>query len=366
MHNRTGLYELHLQAHAKIVEFAGWDMPLHYGSQLEEHLAVRNSAGIFDVSHMTIVDIQGPDVKKFLQRLLANDVAKLTQPGNALYTCMLDERGGILDDLIVYYIDPNEYRLVVNAATGEKDLNWMSLQAELGNFDLEIVYRDDLAMLAVQGPNARAAVLECLHPNIAAFAAQLKPFQFHIEKYDEQLLVARTGYTGEDGFELMLPHDAACEFWQNVLRYKVRPIGLGARDTLRLEAGLNLYGTDMDETVTPYESNLAWTVAITAEPRDFIGRDALIAQKNAGGYDRLTGIIVPGRVVLRHGQTVQFPDGVTGVVTSGTFSPTLQCGLGFVRVPAAAGANGVIVVRNKEHAVQLVKPPFVRFGKQVF
>jgi aminomethyltransferase len=363
MSNRTGLYDLHLKAHAKIVDFAGWDMPLHYGSQLEEHLFVRTSAGIFDVSHMAIVDIKGSGVKAFLQFVLANDIAKLKEPGQALYTCMLNERGGILDDLIVYYFAPEYYRLVVNAGTTAKDLEWLKHQAHANDFKVNIEQRADLSMLAVQGPKARASVLEMLSSDIATRAADLKPFHFCHEK---ELLIARTGYTGEDGFELMLPHDDAREFWQNITKYGVKPIGLGARDTLRLEAGLNLYGTDMDESVTPYESNLAWTVALTDENRKFMGREALVAQKALEFHDRLTGIVAQGRVVLRHGQTVQFAGGLTGVITSGTFSPTLQCGLGFVRVPAQVGETGVVMIRNKEYPVDLVKPPFVRFGKKVF
>lgn len=354
MANKTALYTKHLEAHGKMVDFAGWDMPLHYGSQIEEHHHVRRNAGMFDVSHMTVVDVTGKQVKDYLRYLLANDVAKLTVAGRALYSCMLNEQGGIIDDLIVYYHTDDHYRLVVNAATRAKDLAWLQKQA--AKFAVTIKERDDLAMIAIQGPEARAKAAAVLPAEWCDKIANLKVFH---SIFQDDWTVARTGYTGEDGLEIILPQQEAADLWQRLLDNDVRPCGLGARDTLRLEAGLNLYGLDMDETTTPLESNLEWTVAWEPAERDFIGRKALTEQKQQGVQRRLVGLILDDRRVLRSHQAVQIAELGAGEVTSGTFSPTLGLSIAFAKVPVATGDSGTVDIRGKILPVRVVKPPFV-------
>lgn len=355
MADRTPLYDAHLRAGARMVDFGGWDMPINYGSQIEEHHAVRQGAGVFDVSHMTIVDLDGERSREFLSRLLANDVAKLQQPGKALYSCMLNEQAGVIDDLITYYMGPTRYRMVVNAATREKDLAWIRRQA--ADFDVKVTERSELAMIAVQGPAARDAVLHLLDDEDAARAGALGPFQ---AVNVAELFVARTGYTGEDGFEVAMPPAVADDWWERLLAAGVSPCGLGARDTLRLEAGMNLYGQDMDESVTPLQSGLAWTVAMKDE-RDFIGRAALAAQREAGVPDKLVGLVLEDRGVLRHGQRVVTPEG-DGALTSGTFSPTLHKAIGLARIPAKAEGRCQVDIRGKLLEARIVRPPFARNG----
>lgn len=361
MPKHTPLYAQHQQANAKLVDFAGWEMPLHYGSQLEEHHYVRREAGIFDVSHMAVVDIQGEQGRDFLRYLLANDVHRLAQPGKALYSCMLNEQGGIIDDLIVYYVTPQHYRLVVNAGTREKDLAWIKKHAQ--NFAVTIQERSDLAILAIQGPQIpeKTAVLfdAAKKPLIDA----LKPFHF-VQFQD--WFIARTGYTGEAGFEIILPADQAAQFWQTCLNTGIHPCGLGARDTLRLEAGLNLYGSDMDETTTPLESNLAWTVMFEPADRNFIGRNALEQQQKQGVQRILVGLALEERGVLRNHQHVIVEGIGEGEITSGSFSPTLGHAVALARVPANIGSHTHVAIRDKLVAVRVVKPPFVRHGKKVF
>jgi aminomethyltransferase len=341
-----------------MVPFAGWDMPLHYGSQLEEHHSVRRGAGMFDVSHMAVVDLEGEDTGPFLRRLLANDVARLRIPGKALYSCMLQERGGVLDDLILYYLRQDWYRMVVNAATTDKDLAWM--QAQAADFNLRIHRRPDLAMLAVQGPHARVATLPLLPAGLREPAAQLQPFNATSQG---DWFVGRTGYTGEDGFELMLPGEAAPGFWQTLLAVGVRPCGLGARDTLRLEAGMNLYGTDMDETVSPLECGLAWTLAWEPVERAFIGRAALEAQREQGDLPRFLGLLLEGKGVLRNHQPVLAEGEPIGEITSGGFSPTLQRSIALARLRGTPVPRYEVEIRGRRLPVRLVKPPFVRNGR---
>lgn len=361
MINRTVLYEQHQQQGAKLVDFAGWDMPLHYGSQIEEHHQVRRDAGMFDVSHMAAVDVIGEQATDYLRYLLANDVAKL-QPGKALYTCMLNQAGGIIDDLIVYYLKPNSYRLVVNAGTRQKDLAWLNKQAN--TFTVEITERTDLAIIAVQGPKARDKTQQAFTIEQQKVAFELTPFSC-IEH--ENWLIARTGYTGEDGFEIMLPTASAVHFWQALLKAEIKPCGLGARDTLRLEAGLNLYGSDMDETTSPLESNLAWTVAFEPKERNFIGRKALEEQKQLGIQRCLTGLVMTEKGVLRSHQKVIVHGVGEGEITSGTFSPTLGHSIALARIPAASiGHDCDVVIRDKSVPVRMVKPVFVRNGSKVF
>lgn len=354
MSKKTALYEQHVVAGGKMVDFAGWEMPIHYGSQLNEHYYVRQEAGIFDVSHMTIVDLQGPDAEKYLRYLLANDVAKLKAPGKALYTCMLNEQGGIIDDLIVYFVRQDCYRLVVNAAPRDKDIAWINKQSK--GFNIVITPRTDLAILAIQGPNARQKVNPLLPHSFLSAIGTLNNFHF---LWHDDWLVARTGYTGEDGYEIMLPNGLVQDFWSAVLATGVKPCGLGARDTLRLEAGLNLYGSDMDENTSPLESNLSWTVAFEPEERNFIGRQALEKQEI---HYKLVGLLLAERGVLRSRQQVVLADGSKGVITSGTFSPTLSRGIALARVPANIGDTCQIDMRGKLLPVYVVKPPFVRNG----
>ena len=355
---RTPLAEEHIAAGARMVDFGGWDMPLAYGSQIEEHHAVRQDAGMFDVSHMLNVDVTGPDAFAFLQRLVANDVAKLTVPGKALYSCMLNPQGGVIDDLIIYFFAADEWRVVVNAGTADKDVAWMQRVKQAGAFDVTIAPRRDLAMVAVQGPNARAKVWAA-RPAWQAASEPLTPFV--AARVGDDTLVARTGYTGEDGFEIVLPAAEVVQLWRDLIAQGVRPAGLGARDTLRLEAGMNLYGQDMDEETSPYEAALAWTVSLD-EGRDFIGRDVLEAQKSAGTARQMIGLVMDEKGVLRHGQTVTTASG-QGEILSGTFSPTLAKGIAFARVPAGELGEVTVDIRGRQVPVRVVKFPFVREGQ---
>ena len=359
MAQQTVLIHKHIEAGAKVVDFHGWDMPLHYGSQIEEHHVVRTDAGMFDVSHMTIVDLTGPRTREFLRYLVANDVAKLTVKGKALYTGMLNEAGGVIDDLIVYFLAEEYFRLVVNSATREKDLAWITQQAQ--PFGVTVTERPEFAMIAVQGPNAKAKVATLLSAEQQALVAGMKPF-FGVQAGD--LFIATTGYTGEDGYEIALPNELAADFWQQLLDAGVKPAGLGARDTLRLEAGMNLYGQDMDETVSPLAANMGWTIAWEPSDRQFIGRAALEAQRAAGTF-KLVGLVMEQKGVLRHGQRVVVAGG-EGEITSGTFSPTLGFSIAMARVPASVGDTAEVDIRGKLVPVQVVKPNFVRFGKKVF
>lgn len=359
MGKKTFLYEQHLQAGAKIIDFHGWDMPLHYGSQIQEHHQVRRDAGVFDISHMTVLDLTGQRVREFLGYLLANDIGRLTIPGKALYSCMLNEQGGILDDLIVYYQSDNQFRLVLNAATRDKDLSWINQQIE--PFAVQVKERDDLVMLAIQGPQVREKLKSGLPGNLSATVMALAPFQAAWN--NDEVFIGRTGYTGEDGFEVILPKQAAVTMWEALLAAGVKPIGLGARDTLRLEAGMNLYGADMDENYTPLESGLAWTVAWSPTERDFIGRRALEKQRQQGEFRVMVGLVLRNQGVLRAHQTVQVEGGGIGQITSGTFSPTLGISIGLARLPAGVYEKVMVVIRNKLLVAQVVKPPFVRQGK---
>ncbi len=358
MSNKTVLHAKHLEAGAKMVDFHGWEMPINYGSQIEEHHSVRQDAGMFDVSHMTIVDLSGERVTDFLRTLLANDVAKLTVPGKALYTGMLNEQGGVIDDLIVYFIDAHNYRLVVNSATREKDLAWINAQAKA--FDVTVTERPEFAIIAVQGPNAIAKTAAVLNDEQKAAAAGMKPFN-SVQAGD--LFLATTGYTGEAGYEITVPEAQAADLWQALLDAGVKPAGLGARDTLRLEAGMNLYGQDMDENVTPLAANMGWTIAWEPEDRDFIGRAALVKAK-AENTQKLVGLVLEEKGVLRAGLKV-IVDGGEGVITSGTFSPTLGKSIAMARVPKTVGETAQVEMRKKLVDVKVVKPSFVRQGKAV-
>ena len=355
---QTPLNAAHRAMGAKMVDFGGWDMPVNYGSQIDEHHQVRNDCGMFDVSHMRVVDMKGAGVRNFLRFLLANNVNKLTLPGKALYSCMLLDSGGVIDDLIVYFMSEAWFRFVVNAGTADKDIAWMKNQAALHAPQLAITDHPELAMIAVQGPNARAKVWDAL-PGSKELTEHLAPFNA-VEM--STMFIARTGYTGEDGFEIMIPAKAAPFFWATLAEKGVKPIGLGARDTLRLEAGMNLYGQDMDETVNPLESGLAWTVDLKSE-RDFIGKAALLAKPASR---KLFGLILLDRGVLRGHQKVQTAHG-DGEITSGSFSPTLEKSIALARLPngVQAGDTVQVEIRDKMLAAKVVKYPFARNGKSL-
>ena len=364
MGKQTPLFQLHRELGARIVDFGGWDMPVQYSSQIGEHHAVRRAAGVFDVSHMCVIDLKGARVRPFLRTLLANDVDKLVRPGKALYSCMLNESGGVLDDLIVYYLSDSSFRVVVNAGTRDKDLAWIRRHAR--EFEVGVLERTELAMLAIQGPEGRAKAAKLLSRVGAATALELDTF---VGREIDGWFVARTGYTGEDGFEIMLPASDAERVWRELNALGVASCGLGARDTLRLEGGMNLYGNDMDETTHPFESGLSWTVAMevagTARERRFIGREALEAVKAQGSPRKLVGLLLEERGVLRGHQRVVVPGLGEGVTTSGTFSPTLERSIAFARVPTGTGQQVQVDIRGKLLNARVVKPPFVRLGQAV-
>jgi aminomethyltransferase len=360
MSQRTALYAQHLEAGAKMVDFAGWDMPIHYGSQIEEHHQVRRDAGMFDVSHMVILDLEGSQAKDFLRRLLANDVARLRDPGKALYSCMLNPEGGVIDDLIVYYLSDTRYRIVVNAGTREKDIAWM--QKQIQSFDAQLTERSDLSMIAVQGPHAREKMAGLLPDAKAEEALGLGIF---FGRQIGDLFIARTGYTGEDGFEVMVANEQAADLWNRLRDAGVQPTGLGARDTLRLEAGMNLYGSDMDESISPLEAGLNWTIAWEPEDRDFIGRSVLEQQRKRDDLRRFVGLVLEERGVLRSHQKVSLPDGSEGEITSGSFSPTLGRAIAMARVPSSIQDQVTVEIRGKHLPARQVKMPFVRNGKSL-
>lgn len=375
---RTPLYQSHVDSNGKLVNFSGWELPINYGSQIEEHEAVRTDAGMFDVSHMVVADIVGADTKAWLQKLLANDVNKLKTTGKALYSGMLNEQGGVIDDLIVYLMNAEEtqYRIVSNAATHDKDLAQFHKVAD--SFDITITERPELAMLAVQGPNAIEKLAQT-KPSWADTLAALKPFVgadlTDIEGTD--WFVARTGYTGEDGVEVIMHGDDAPAFFEQLKANGVQPAGLGARDTLRMEAGMNLYGHDMDETISPYECNMGWTLALKDE-RDFVGREALVSKRKQSKEDntamKQVGLLLTSRGVLREGMTVTINQGSdneqAGIITSGTFSPSLKNSIAIARVPASLSDEDSVQVdlRGKGNFVdvRVLKLPFVRNGKKQF
>ncbi|HDS1733989.1 glycine cleavage system aminomethyltransferase GcvT [Pseudomonas sp. BP8] len=357
MGQRTPLYDLHLALGAKMVDFGGWDMPLHYGSQVEEHHQVRSDCGVFDVSHMTVIDVDGSAATPWLQHLLANDVARLDGTGKALYSTLLNDHGGVVDDLIVYRT-ADGYRLVVNAATRDKVLAW--LQTHSAGYAVGFEQRAELAILAIQGPRARDKVAQLVSAPRAAVIRELKPFEGVVEG---DWFIARTGYTGEDGLEIMLPGAQAPAFFNELVGAGIAPSGLGARDTLRLEAGMNLYGQDIDEQHTPQTSNLGWCIAWEPAERDFIGRTGLLKEIEQGVQEKLVGLVLEERGVLRAHQVVRVGGIGEGEITSGSFSPTLSKSIALARVPMATGDRAEVEIRGKWYPVRVVKPTFVRHGK---
>lgn len=362
MQKETPLASIHRESGGKMVDFSGWSMPVHYGSQVEEHHAVRQSAGMFDVSHMTIIDIIGDDAAVYLQHLLANDIGKLDDIGCALYSAMLNPQGGVIDDLIVYLMEDG-YRLVTNCGTRDKDLAWMQEQAQA--YQIQILERPMLAMIAVQGPQARTKLHNLLAEVDILTLESLNNFNGCFLAGHDQWFVARTGYTGEDGYEVILPEGQVAELWQKLLTVDVKACGLGSRDTLRLEAGMNLYGHEMDDDTSPLVANMAWTISWSPN-RQFMGYNALQIEKETGVRSKLVGLIMQSRGVMREGYTVQTPESERqGVITSGTFSPTLGCSIALARVPLETKDQATVMIRGKECSVDVVRPCFVRNGQAV-
>lgn len=361
MLSTTPLHNQHVALKARMVDFHGWEMPLHYGSQIEEHHKVRNDAGMFDVSHMTVVDILGAGGRQFLRHLLTNDIDQLQHSGRALYSCMCNEHGGILDDLIVYSLGPDYHRLVLNSATRKKDLNW--LKEKIQGFSAGLQERNELSMLAVQGPNAIKKVIEALPPAHGDAISTLT--QFECVDVDGWFF-ARTGYTGEDGLEIIVPQEDLVNLWEKLQSAGVASCGLASRDTLRLEAGLLLYGQDMDETTTPLESGLSWTIKWEPEERDFIGKGALLSQKQIGAQKKMVGLILKDKGIMRPGQSVFLPDDGHGIITSGTFSPTLEKSIALARVPKAVGDTVEVEIRGKRLEAAVGKPRFVKNGQIIW
>jgi len=355
---KTPLYLEHQSLDAKIVDFGGWALPVNYGSQIEEHHAVRRNCGLFDVSHMTVSDITGNDTLSYLSLLLANDINKVTSmTGKALYSCMLNEQGGVIDDLIVYYLNDQHCRVVSNAGTNHKVIAWMSQQSQ--QFDVIVTERPELALIAVQGPQAIKQCTSLLDDRFSSVINDLKRFQgAFINNDTQQSFVGRTGYTGEDGLEFIINQELAVELWQTFISAGIQACGLGARDTLRLEAGMSLYGNDLDEQHTPIESGLAWTVS-NKDDREFIGKAALASP----GY-KMIGLILLDRGVLRGHQTVHLNGTQIGEITSGTFSPTLEKSIAIARINQDAnvelGQQLQIAIRNKFVNVQVARYPFVK------
>lgn len=355
MTKHTALYAEHTVAGAHWVDFSGWEMPLHYGSQIEEHQRVRQAVGLFDISHMGVIEVQGAGAKDYLRYVLANDVARLKQPGAALYTCLLKESGGILDDLIVYRLSDTQYRLVVNASMRTKDFDWFKQQSK--NHEVELKQRPDLSIIAIQGPQSDRILAQLFDSSTYEKIKALRPFRFILSG---DWWIARTGYTGEEGVELILPNLEASAFWKRCVEEGAQPCGLGARDTLRLEAGFNLYGTDMDESTTPLESNLSWTVSWHDPHREFIGRSALKAQLESGISTELLGLVMKEPGVLRNHQIVYFNDSSQqGEITSGSFSPTLGIAIAFARIPINRQGEAYVERRGKRVPVKIVSLPFV-------
>lgn len=358
---QTSLYQQHLACNATMIDFHGWLMPLHYGSQIDEHHAVRTAAGVFDISYLTIIDLHGELCRDFLRYLLANDVAKLKEPGEALYTGMLNASGGVIDDLVVYYFDDDYYRLIANSATREKDLAWINQHIE--NYLIDVQVRDDLAFIAIQGPDAQLKVQSLLNEQQKTAVMDMPLFY---GKQIDDWFITTVGYTGELGYEIALPKEQAVKLWQKLIDLDIKPAGLAARDTLRLEAGMNFYGQEMSELVSPLAANMEWTIAWQPEERYFIGRDALERQRQVG-TEKLVGLVMRDRGILQADLPVRFTDTAgklcEGIITSGTFSPTLGLSIALARVPLNIGMQAVVQIKKHEMPVQVVKPSFVRYGK---
>lgn len=357
---KTPLHASHIACGAKMVDFHGWEMPLHYGSQLEEHHYVRQHAGMFDVSHMNVVDVLGAGGRQFLRKLLTNDVDLLQHTGRALYSCMCNEHGGVIDDLIVYQRASDNYRIVLNSATRARDLAWV--RDKVAGFSAGLQERPELAMLAVQGPEAIHKTLSILNPSQVDAISTLTQFEC-VDVGD--WFFARTGYTGEDGLEIILPQSDIAPLWAALMAAGIKPCGLAARDTLRLEAGLLLYGQDMDESTTPLESGLGWTVKWQPEDRDFIGMGALLSQKQQGLTRKLVGLTLEGKGIMRSGQRIVVENQPDGIITSGTYSPTLAKSIALARVPYHTGDKVLVEIRGNLIPATVSAPRFVKHGQPI-
>ncbi|MBX2836655.1 MAG: glycine cleavage system aminomethyltransferase GcvT [Gammaproteobacteria bacterium] len=358
---QTPLYDAHRAAGGKIVDFAGWQLPVHYGSLIDEHKAVRKSAGMFDVSHMTVVDFSGSGTNEWLRQMLTNDVNKISV-GQAIYGCMCNESGGVIDDLIAYRRGDTDFRIVVNAATRQQDLDWFGQHLPA---NVQMDTPEGLAMLAIQGPEAVQLCSETLREHIGA-RGDLDDLQRFGCITLGDWFVARTGYTGEDGVEVVMPASAASDLWASLFAVGIVPAGLGARDTLRLEAGLCLYGNDLDLQHSPIEAGLAWAVDINDTDRQFIGREVLEDQKLFGAPHRQIGLVLDSRGVLRAGQVVEHVGREVGVITSGTFSPTLERSIAMARVTKEIKGGCDVVVRDKPLPATVVPVPFIKNGEATF
>jgi len=339
--NHTPFFDNHVLAGAKLVDFAGWALPIHYGSLVDEHHAVRSDAGMFDVSHMTVMDITGDESTR------------------AMYGCLCQPDGGVVDDVIVYRLSASHHRVISNAATRSKVLSWLQTTHEIT--ELQCIASDALSMLAVQGPLA-AKRLAALESDLFSQSVDIASMPaFSCQKL-ANAFIGRTGYTGEDGFEIIVPAADANRCWQLLVDAGIKPCGLGARDTLRLEAGMSLYGQDLDEEHSPFESGVGWTVDFSDAQRDFVGRTVLAQQHADGaGYCRI-GLELSGRGVLRAEQVVCVGDRAVGKVTSGTFSPTLQRTIALARIERTAATSEPlsVLIRNKPVAAYRVPVPFYK------
>ena len=351
--NKTTLFEQHKNLGAKIVDFGGWSMPINYGSQINEHKVVRSDVGIFDVSHMSIFDLSGSEQAKFLKYLLPNDVDKIKNSGRALYSPLLNNDGGVLDDLIVYNLGTH-YRIISNCATRSQNHDWFVKQSE--SYDVKIKLMNDLSIIAIQGPNSINLLDKIGIHDLDRMS------DFDVKIYNSSM-IAKTGYTGEEGFEVVIENSDVESFWLSLLEAGASAIGLGARDTLRLEAGLNLYGTDMDTNNNPYESNLAWTIDLNDKKRDFIGKRAL-EEINKDACKELKGIILRDKGILRSHQLIEHKAG-NGEILSGTYSPSFGFSIAFARLDKGHDGEGKVKIRNNEFKVEIVSPPFMRKGKML-
>lgn len=360
MLKRTPFYDLHKALHAKMVEFAGYEMPVQYSGIIEEHHAVRLSAGMFDVTHMGEFYVRGKDALAFLQKVTINDVARL-KTGRVQYSALCYEHGGIIDDLLIYRLE-NQYMIVVNASNAQKDFDWL-LSQKFGDVELENV-SDATALLAVQGPKSLATLQKLTREDLS----KIEYYTFtHGTLADVPMIISRTGYTGELGFELYFDanSETATHVWNAIVdagqEWVIRPVGLGARDTLRLEMGYCLYGNDIDETTNPLEAGLGWITKLSK--KEFNGRNALLKIREEGLRRKLVGFTLPDRMLARHGNEIVYNDIVVGHVTSGTFSPSLKIGIGmgYVTADLATAGNVVLVrIRGKEIPATIVTLPFLK------
>lgn len=345
---KTYLNEFHAENNGNLVDFSGWEMPINYGSQINEHNEVRANVGIFDVSHMAVFDFYGDNQIEFLRQLIPNDVNKILDSKRALYSPLLNENGGILDDLIVYHLGDKNFRIISNCATREQNNAWFKEKSKA--FNVEVKFQEDASIIAIQGPNSQKVLSTIYDLNLK---------NFHIYQ-DDEVMIARTGYTGELGFEIISDQSKGLELWNYLIKEGVKPIGLAARDTLRLEAGLNLYGSDMTVENHPYESNLRWTVDHNDLKRSYIGKSAILDKVEA--KKELIGFYTEERGVLRAGTRVYF-DGGEGLITSGTWSPTFKKNIGFCRVDTNHHNSGRALLRDKEINLHFCKTNFLKHLK---